>query len=56
MIAEQRGGVLTDDCTYVGHELLARSPDLLGKSGAEHHDLFVVGGGPEDFLNIATHV
>jgi len=50
------GNVLTDSRAYVGHEFLACSPNLLGKGGAEHHDLFVVGGGPEDFLNIATHV
>jgi len=50
------GKVLSDSWTYVSHEFLARSPNLLGKGGAEHHDLFVVGGGSEDFLNIATHV
>ena len=48
--------MLTDSWTYVGHELLACSPNFLGKGGAEHHDLFVVGGGSEDFLNIAAHV
>ena len=42
--------------TYVGHELLACDPDFFSEGGTEHHHLFVVGGGSEDFLNIATHV
>jgi hypothetical protein len=41
---------------YIGHEFLAGDPDFFGKGGTEHHDLLVVGGCPEDFLNIATHV
>jgi len=45
-----------DSWTYISHEFFARSPDLLGKGSTEHHDLFVMGGGPENFLNIATHV
>lgn len=42
--------------THVSHELLARHPDLLRERGAEHHDLLVVGGRPENLLNITTHV
>jgi hypothetical protein len=42
--------------TYICHEFLACCPNLLRKSGAEHHDLFVVWGRPENFLNIAAHV
>lgn len=42
--------------TYVVHEFLARNADLLGQRGAEHHDLLVVRGDPEDFLNVAAHI
>lgn len=42
--------------THTLHEFLAGSSDLLGKSGREHHDLLVVGGRAEDFLDVASHV
>jgi len=41
---------------YVGHELLAGSPNILGQGSAKHHDLLVVRGSAEDLLNIAAHV
>jgi hypothetical protein len=42
--------------TYVIHEFLARNANLLRQGGAEHHNLLVVGGDPEDFLNVAAHI
>ena len=42
--------------TYVGHELLARNTDILGQCCREHHDLLVVRGDPEYFLNVPAHV
>lgn len=38
------------------HKLLADGSDLLGEGSAEHHDLLLGGGSPEDFLNVTTHV
>lgn len=42
--------------THALHELLAGGADVLRESGGEHHNLLVVGGGAEDFLNITAHV
>jgi hypothetical protein len=42
--------------TYIRHEFFACCPNLLGESGAKHHDLLVVWSRPEYFLNIAAHV
>ena len=50
------GLVIDVDFEWVLHELLADRSDLLGKCGAEHHDLLLGGGGAEDLLNIAAHV
>lgn len=41
---------------HVCHELFASCPDVLGKGGAEHHDLLVVGCGSEDLLDVTAHV
>ena len=41
---------------YVLHELLADWPDFLAECGAEHHDLFLVGGGAKDLLDVFSHV
>ena len=40
----------------VPHELLADGTDLLGKGGAEHHDLLVGRSRTENFLDVAAHV
>lgn len=42
--------------TYIGHEFLTCDADLLRESSREHHDLLVVGGCPENFLNVTAHV
>ena len=42
--------------TCIRHKLLASNTDILRESGAEHHDLFVMWGCTEDFLDISTHV
>ncbi len=42
--------------THALHELLARYANFLGEGGGEHHDLLLVGSGPEDLLDIAAHV
>ena len=42
--------------TYVSHELLASNTDFLRQGRAEHHDLLVMGCGPEDFLHVAAHI
>jgi hypothetical protein len=42
--------------THVGHKFLAGDPYIFSKSSAEHHDLFVMGGNPEYFLNIPPHI
>jgi hypothetical protein len=42
--------------SYIGHELLARHANFLRQSSAEHHDLFVMGSSPENFLHVTTHV
>ena len=41
---------------YLIHEFLADWTNILGQSGAEHHDLLLVGCGFEHFLYITTHV
>merc|ERR1719336_2444938 len=38
------------------HELLVHGSDILGESGAEHHNLLLVGRGTENLLHIAAHV
>lgn len=38
------------------HELAADGLDLVGKRGAEHHDLLLLRGGPENLLDVTTHV
>lgn len=38
------------------HELAADGLDLIGKGGAEHHDLLLLRRGPEDLLDVASHV
>lgn len=50
------GLVINVDFEGVLHELLANRSDLLGKRGAEHHDLLLGRSGAEDFLNVAAHV
>ena len=55
-MGERRGDNSADGWTYVGHEFLACCPNFFGKGGAEHHDLFVVRGGLEIFLNVSMHV
>ena len=42
--------------THIRHELLARNADFLGECGAEHHDLLVMRGYTENFLDVTTHV
>lgn len=42
--------------SYILHEFLADGTDFLGEGGGEHHDLFVFRGGPENILNIPSHV
>jgi len=50
-------GVLVDVMLRrVLHELPADGLDLVRQSGGEHHDLLLLRRGPEDLLNIATHV
>ena len=41
---------------YVLHEFFANRADVLGQSGREHHDLFVVGCLHKDGLDISPHV
>ena len=48
--------VIDVDLERVLHELLADRADLLGESGAEHHDLLLGWSGTENLLNIAAHV
>jgi hypothetical protein len=56
VVDEQRRSVGEVNWAYICHELLACNTDFLGEGSTKHHDLFVVRGGPENFLNIATHV
>ena len=42
--------------TYILHELLANWSNLLAQGSAEHHNLFIVWGHLEDFLDIGSHV
>lgn len=41
---------------YVVHEFSADRANFLAEGGTEHHHLFVVRRGLEDFLDIAAHV
>lgn len=50
------GIVINVDLERIAHELLANGADLLGESGAEHHNLLIGRGGTEDFLYITAHV
>lgn len=38
------------------HELLAGDAGVLAQGSREHHNLLVVGGGPEDLLDVAAHI
>lgn len=38
------------------HELPADRLDLVREGGREHHDLLLLRGGPEDLLDITTHI
>lgn len=42
--------------THILHELAADGADLLAQRGTEHHDLLLVRGHLEDFLDVASHV
>ena len=46
----------TNCLAYRLHELFARSSDILGQGGREHHDLLVVRSGSEDLLDVSSHV
>lgn len=48
--------IINVDFERVLHEFLANGANLLGKSGTEHHDLFLWRCSSEDLLNIATHI
>jgi len=41
---------------YISHEFLACNPNFLCQSCRKHHNLFMMGGCSEDFLNVTTHV
>lgn len=45
-----------EKCSYIGHKLFTCDTDLLRQGGREHHHLLVVGGCPENLLNVAAHV
>jgi len=50
-------GVVVDvNFHRVVHEFLAHRSDFFGEGGREHHNLFLVRGGSEDILNIASHI
>lgn len=54
---QRQFGVLIDIVLCrVLHEFAADRLDLVGQGGAEHHDLLLLGGRAEDFLDIAAHV
>lgn len=55
-VKSELGVVIDVDLQRVTHELLANGTDLLGESGAEHHNLLIGRGGTEDFLDITAHV
>lgn len=50
------GGARGENTTHTLHELLASRSDIFGQSGGEHHDLFMVGCGPEDLLDVTSHI
>lgn len=52
----QFGFVVDIDLEGVAHEFLANRSDFLRQGGAEHHDLLLGGGRPEDFLHIPSHI
>merc|ERR1719431_2492087 len=54
----QRQLGLVVDVNFHGilHELLADRSDILAECCGEHHDLLLMGSGPEDLLDISPHV
>lgn len=52
----QLGFVVNEQLGWVLHELSADGANLLGESGAEHHDLLLRWCGTEDLLYVASHV
>lgn len=55
-VKSQLGFIINEQLRWVLHEFSADRANLLGKSGAEHHDLLLGWCGPEDFLDIPSHV
>ena len=55
-VKSQLGLIINEQFRWILHELSADRADLLGKSGAEHHDLLLRWCGSEDFLYVAAHV
>lgn len=43
-------------CNYILHELSADGANLFAQGGAEHHDLFLMGGQTEYLLDVSAHV
>lgn len=41
---------------YILHEFLADGSDFFAEGGTEHHDLLLVRGLLENFLNVTSHV
>ncbi len=52
----QLGFIVNEQLGWVLHELSADGANLLGESGAEHHDLLLRWRGTEDLLYVASHV
>jgi hypothetical protein len=52
----ERSVIIDKNFMRILHELLANWSDFLGKSCAEHHHLLVCGCGPEDLLDVTSHV
>jgi len=50
------GFVVDEDLERISHELSANGSDLLGKSRAEHHDLFLGRSRAENLLHVTTHI
>lgn len=50
------GLVIDVNLERVLHELLAGDTGVLAQGSREHHNLLVVGGGPENLLDVAAHI
>lgn len=55
-VQSKLGFIVHKDFKRISHKFSADWSDILGKCGAEHHDLFLGWGRSEDLLNVTAHI